>query len=283
MGTVYLNGEFLPQEQALIPVMDRGFLFGDGVYESIPVFGGRCFRLDQHLDRLDYSLGQIRIRQPHDRDRWYALLARLIAANGGGDQAIYVQVTRGVAERREHAFAADTSPTVFALSRPLPPPAEQPPAAIDCITVDDIRWQRCDIKTTALQGTVLMTQQALDAGAREAILVRDGRVWEGASSNVFAVVEGVLCTAPAGHHVLAGVTRDLVLELARRHGQPLLEEALTEDRFATASEVWITGSTREIVPVARVDGRPVGDGSRPVLARVWRWYRDFRGSASAPP
>lgn len=283
MGTVYLNGKFMPQEQAMIPVMDRGFLFGDGVYESIPVFGGHCFRLDQHLDRLDYSLAQVRLPQPWPREAWHDLLAQLIDANGGGDQAVYVQITRGVMPHRQHAFSGNATPTVFAMSRPLAPPPAQFPAAVDCITLDDIRWQRCDIKTTALMGTVLMTQQAFDAGAHEAILLRDGCIWEGASSNVFAVVGGVLHTAPAGHHALAGVTRDLVLELAQRHGQPVREEALPRERFEGASEVWITSSTREIMPVAHIDGQPVGDGSLPVLTRIWQWYRSFRSGCKSSP
>ncbi len=276
MGTVYLNGEFLPQAQAMVPAMDRGFLFGDGVYEVIPVFGGRCFRLDQHLDRLDRSLQATRIAQPLTRARWQAVFEQLIEANGGGDQAIYLQVTRGVAEVREHRFPPDLAPTVFALTRVIPTPPELPPAPIDTVIVDDIRWSRCDIKSTSLLGSVLMTQQALDAGAREAIVVRDGFIQEGASSNVFAVVDGLLWTAPVGRFILAGVTRDLVLELARKHGQPVREQPLPLTEFQRASEVWISSSTREIVPVARVDGHPVGDGSQPVLGQVWQWYRAFR-------
>ncbi len=276
MGTVYLNGEFLPQAQALVPAMDRGFLFGDGVYEVIPVFGGRCFRPDQHLDRLDHSLRETRIAQPLTRAQWLAVFERLIADGGGGDQAIYLQVTRGVAEVREHRFPDDIRPTVFALTRAIAHPPEQPPAPIDCIVVDDIRWSRCDIKSTSLLGSVLMTQQALDAGAREAILLRDGCIQEGASSNVFAVVDGVLWTAPVGGFILAGITRDLVLELARQHGLPVREEPLPLAEFERASEVWITSSTREIAPVAHIDGRPVGAGSTPVLQRVWDWYRAFR-------
>lgn len=280
MGTVYLNGEFLPQAQAMVPAMDRGFLFGDGVYEVIPVFGGRCFRPDQHLDRLDYSLRATRIAQPLTRPQWLVLFEQLIAENGGGDQAIYLQVTRGVAANREHRFPPDVAPTVFALTRVIAHPPETPPAPVDCVVVDDIRWSRCDIKTTSLLGGVMMTQQAYDAGAREAILLRDGFIQEGASSNVFAVVDGRLWTAPVGHFILAGITRDLVLELARRHGLPVREEPLPLTEFRRASEVWITSSTREIVPVAQVDGNPVGDGSKPVLQQVWAWYRAFRANPS---
>lgn len=280
MGTVYLNGEFLPQEQAKVPVMDRGFLFGDGVYEVIPVFGGRCFRLEAHLDRLAYSLRETRIAEPLTRAQWQAIFDTLIDAYGGGDQALYLQVTRGVAPTREHRFP-DCPPTVFAMSRNLPPLPELAPEPIAAIVLDDIRWQRCDIKGTSLLGSVLMTQQVLDAGAGEAILVRNGRVLEGASSNVFAVVDGVLYTAPKDRNILAGITRDLIVELAGQHGLALREEALTPAQLREAGEIWISSSTREMVPVALLDGLRVGSGAAgPVFKQVWQWYRSFRGQFS---
>lgn len=276
MDIVYLNGEFLPREQAKVPVMDRGFLFGDGVYEVIPAFGGRCFRLAGHLDRLAYSLRETRIAAPLSAAQWQDVLERLIAANGGGDQALYLQVTRGVAAAREHRFP-DCPPTVFAMSMPLPLLPEVAPAPIDAITLEDIRWQRCDIKGISLLGSVLMAQQVLDAGAGEAILVRDGCVREGASSNVFAVIDGVLYTAPKDRHILAGITRDLIVELVRQHGLPLKEQALPVERLADASEIWISSSTRDMAPVAKLNGQPVGDGAAgPVFAQVWQWYSDFR-------
>jgi D-alanine transaminase len=277
MDTVYLNGRFLPAAQATVSVMDRGFLFGDGVYEVIPVFGGRCFRLDEHLDRLDYSLRETRISQPLTRAAWQQLFERLIETHGGGDQAIYLQVTRGVASVREHRFPETITPTVFAMSRRLAMVAAELPEAAACITLDDIRWERCDIKTTSLLANVLMTQQALEAGAREAILLRAGRVWEGASSNVFAVLDGVLHTAPKGRRILGGITRDLIIELVRQHGLDCREEAPQAAALAAASELWISSSTRELVPVTRLDGRAVGDGNiGPVFRQVWSWYRDFR-------
>lgn len=276
MGTVYLNGEFLPQEQAKVSVMDRGFLFGDGVYEVIPVFGGRCFRLSEHLDRLAYSLRETRIAEPLTRAQWQAVFEQLIEAYGGGDQALYLQVTRGVAQAREHRFP-DCPPTVFAMSRNLPALPELAPAPIAAIALDDIRWQRCDIKSTSLLGSVLMTQQVLDAGAREAILVRAGRVLEGASSNVFAVVDAVLYTAPKDRNILAGITRDLIVELVQQHGLALREQALTPEQLRAASEIWISSSTREMVPVTLLDGQPVGSGAvGPVFTQVWQWYRNFR-------
>lgn len=283
MGTVYLNGEYLPVEQAKIPVMDRGFLFGDGVYEVIPVFGGKAFRVDAHLQRLEYSLHETGIPQPLTRLQWCAVFERLIAASrdegGGGDQAIYLQITRGVAAQREHKFPQFCVPTVFAMSRLLAAPPSEIPPPIACIAIPDIRWHRCDIKSTSLLGSVMMTQQAIAAVANEAILLRDGVVLEGASSNVFAVVDGVLHTAPKSRHILAGITRDLIVELAQQHGLHLREEAISLDQLRTASEVWISSSTREMAPVATLDGAPIANGGAgPIFKQIWTWYRAFRES-----
>ncbi len=292
MGTVYLNGEYLPVELAKVSVMDRGFLFGDGVYEVIPVFGGKAFRVDEHLQRLDYSLRETGIPQPLTHEQWRAVFARLIAfsrgdvargeeagGEGGGDQAIYLQITRGVAEKREHKFPQSCVPTVFAMSRVLAAPPAAIPAAIACIAVPDIRWQRCDIKSISLLGGVMLTQQAIAAGANEAILVRNDVVLEGASSNVFAVVDGVLHTAPKSEHILAGITRDLIVELAQQHGLGLREEAVTLAQLQRASEVWISSSTREMVPVATLDGQRIGNGGAgPIFKQLWQWYRAFRNA-----
>jgi D-alanine transaminase len=286
VGTVYLNGEYLPVELAKVSVMDRGFLFGDGVYEVIPVFGGKGFRVDEHLRRLDYSLRETGIPQPLTHEQWRAIFTALIAFSAGedvngGDQAIYLQITRGVAAQREHKFPQPCVPTVFAMSRVLAAPPAEIPAPIVCIAVRDIRWQRCDIKSTSLLGGVLLTQQAAMAGAREAILVRDGVVLEGASSNVFAVIDGVLHTAPKSQHILAGITRDLIVELAQQHGLKLREEAVTLEQLRSASEIWISSSTREMVPVATLDSHRVGNGKvGPIFRQVWQWYRAFRSTLS---
>lgn len=277
MGTVYLNGEFLPQEQARVSVLDRGFLFGDGVYEVIPVFGGQPFRLDEHLERLSYSLAQCRIAEPLRAGQWLAVFERLIAEYGGGDQAIYLQITRGAAPSREHRFPEDASPTVFAMSRTIPPPPEQPPAGIVAVTLPDLRWSRCDIKSISLLGHVLLTQQALEAGAREALLVRDDCVWEGASSNLFAVIDDQLITPPKGPRILAGITRDLLVELAAQHGLNCAEAPISAAALRRASEIWISSSTREMVPVLELDGRTV-DGPGPMFQRLWAIYRQFRAS-----
>jgi D-alanine transaminase len=281
MGTVYLNGEYLPAENAQVSVMDRGFLFGDGVYEVVPVFGGRCFRLAEHLCRLDYSLRETGIPQPLTPAQWQQMFETLIAAYGGGDQAIYLQVTRGVAAVREHKFPEHCVPTVFAMSRVLAAVPSLAPVPIAARTVEDIRWDRCDIKSTSLLGSVLMTQQALEAGAREAILLRDGLVLEGASSNVFAVVDGVLYTAPKDRHILAGITRDLIVELVQQHGLAFREQALPATQLSSASEIWISSSTREMVAVTLLDDKPVGSGQPgPVYQQVWQWYREFRQNFS---
>jgi len=276
MSTIYLNGHFMPAEQATIPVMDRGFLFGDGVYEVIPVFGGRCFRLAEHLERLDYSLLEARIASPMSHAQWQRTFERLIELHGGGDQSLYLQISRGVGAEREQRFSADIKPTVFAMSRPRGAAAELP-EAVACIALEDIRWQRCDIKTTSLLGNVLMTQLAVEAGADEAVLIRDGCVWEGASSNVFVVIKDVLYTAPKGRYILGGITRDLVVELARQHGLECREQALPVSDVANADEIWLSSSTRELTPVARLNGNPVGKGAPgPVLRKMWDWYRSFR-------
>lgn len=283
MTTVYLNGCLLPLEQAHISVMDRGFLFGDGVYEVVPVYGGRCFRLEQHLERLDRSLREVRIEQPYTSAQWQDVFAQLIATVSAPDQMIYVQLTRGPAPLREHRFPAGLKPTVFAFSKALPPITDALPKPIAATTATDIRWARCDIKTTSLLANVLMTQDALDHDAGEAILIRDGYAREGASSNVFAVVGGVICTAPEDHRILSGITRDLLVELCRDNGHPLVEEAVTATQLHTATEIWVTSSSRELQPVTRLDGRPVGSGDiGPVFTKVWQWYVGFRQRMNTP-
>ncbi len=266
--TVYLNGEWLPLEAAKVSVLDRGFIFGDGVYEVVPVYGGHPFRLDGHLDRLDRSLAAIRLANPLPRATWQDVLQRLVQENGGGDQSLYVHVTRGVA-RRDHGFPpADTPPTLFAMSSPLtPPPAELLARGIAAITVEDIRWKYCHIKAIALLPNILLRQQALDVGAHEAILVRDGQVTEGAASNVFVVERGVITTPPKGELLLPGITRDLVVELAREHGLALEEAPIEAARLRQVDELWVTSSTKEVLPVTQLDDQPIGDG-RP--GPVWQ-------------
>ena len=271
MTTAYLNGSFLPLEDARVPVMDRGFLFGDGVYEVIPVYGGRLFRLAQHLQRLQDSLDGVRIANPLSTDAWGELLGELVKRNTGVDQAVYLQVTRGVAPKRDHAFPADTRPTVFAMSNPLPEPRNiAGEAGIHAITLPDIRWQHCNIKAITLLPNVMLRQQAIEADTAEAILIKDGHATEGAASNIFIVRNGVLVTPPKGPTLLPGITRDLILELAAGNAVPYREADIPEAELHTADEIWLTSSTREISPVVRLDDAAVGNG-RPGPA--WMHFR----------
>ncbi len=278
---VYLNGEFLPLGEAKISVLDRGFLFGDGVYEVIPVYGGKPLRLTEHLRRLDQSLANIRMQPPLTDEAWSAIFDRLIS--GTHDQSIYLEVTRGVATKRDHAIPAGVAPTLFAMCTPIAPP---PPAGIRAITVEDIRWNRCDIKAITLLANVLLRQQALDTGAAEAILIRDGKVLEGAASNIMIVLGGTLVTPPKGAAILPGITRDLVLELAAAQGVPTEERTIDLSELGQASEIWMTSSTREILPVIELDGKPVGEGKAgplwAVLQSAYQAYKQMlRDSARA--
>lgn len=274
---VYLNGQFLPLEQAFVPVLDRGFIFGDGVYEVIPVYGGRLFRLHEHLQRLDASLAGIRLANPMDHGQWAGVLNTLIGKNGGGEQSLYLQITRGVAPR-DHAFPANTAPTLFATSTPLKPVAPELLASgAAAITLEDIRWKHCHIKAIALLPNVLLRQQALDAGAQEAILIRDGLVTEGAASNIFMVKNGVVMTPPKGPFLLPGITRDLVLELAVANGLPCRECDFSRDELLNAGEAWLSSSTRELLPITHIDGQAIGSGAPgPVWQRMNRLYQDYK-------
>lgn len=257
MSLAYLNGHFVPLKQAQVSALDRGFLFGDGVYELIPVYGGRLFRLQQHLARLADSLAAVRIENPKKQSDWTEMLAELAERNGGGDQALYLQVTRGV-DVRKHSFSADLPPTVFAMSLPAQPLGRE--AASKAVTQTDYRWLRCDIKSTALLSNVLLRQHAEEQGAVECILIRNGFVTEGAASNVFTVTAGHIKTPPRGRLLLSGVTRGLVLELASEHGLPCAEAAISETELRSADEIWVTSSTMEVRPIVELDGVVVGTG-----------------------
>lgn len=275
---VYLNGEFLALADARVPVLDRGFLFGDSIYEVIPVYAGRPFRLLQHLQRLDDSLRAIRMANPLTTAEWQEMLERLIRERPDQDQSIYLQVTRGAAEGRDHAIPEGITPTVFAMSSPLPPPDPGLlETGIKAISLDDIRWRLCNIKATTLLANVLMRQQAKDAHAMEAILIRDGLATEGAASNLFIVVDGTLITPPKSNFLLPGVTRDLVLELAIGAGIPCQERAIPEQELMTADEVWLTSSTKEIMPVTRLNEGAVADGRPgPRFREASRLYGEYK-------
>ena len=266
MTTVYLNGEFLPIEQARVSVLDRGFLFGDGVYEVIPVYGGRLFRLQHHMQRLQNSLDGIRLVNPLDNNKWELILTTLMHNNGveqdsQQDFSVYLQVTRGVAEKRDHLFPAKVTPTVYASCQPIPPVDPViTEHGIAVITLEDSRWLRCNIKAITLLPNVLLRQEAADNDTSEAILIRDGYAIEGSASNVFVVKDGSILTPPKGSQLLPGITRDLVLELAQQKNIDFQETDIDVDMLKSADEIWITSSTREIVPVTRLDGQPVGNG-----------------------
>jgi len=277
VSTAYLNGTFLPLDQAQVSVMDRGFLFGDGIYEVIPVYNGKLFRLAQHLGRLQNSLDGVRIGNPLSDTEWTEVLTELVARNADSKQAVYLQVTRGAAARRDHAFPADTRPTVFAMSTPAPAVSSiASEAGIKAITLPDIRWQKCDIKAITLLPNVLLRQQAIDAETAEAILIRNGYATEGAASNLFIVHNGVLVTPPKGPSLLPGITRDLVLELAAANGIPFREAGITEQALGQAEEIWVTSSTREISPVTHLNDSIVANGQPgPLWQRMIRLYQNY--------
>lgn len=277
-AVAYLNGRFLPLAQVSISPLDRGFLFADGVYEVIPVFHGHLFRLEPHLQRLAAGLAAIRLDSALVQTDWVALLGQLVDRNGGGNLVLYLQVTRGASETRDHNFPSVTVPTVFAMASPLKP-ATGPmyEAGIAVITQPDIRWQACHIKSIALLPNVLARQQAVDQGATDAILVRDGYLTEGSAGNLFLVCDGVLLTPPKDWRILPGITRDLVLELATTHGIDWREQALPVALLNEASEVWLSSSTKELIPVTTVDGRSVGDGKPgPLWRRMHVLYQTYK-------
>jgi len=277
---VYLNGEFLAPEHARIPVMDRGFLFGDGVYEVIPCYQGRLFRLSHHLQRLDNSLRAIRMTNPMAHEQWSQVLEKLVAQRPEGDQSVYLQVTRGAAAERNHTIPQGIAPTLFAMTNPLhiAPPAQQR-QGVAAITLDDVRWKLCNIKAITLLANVLMREQARDEGAVEAILIRDGLAMEGAASNLFTVQDGVIITPPKGPFLLPGITRDLILELARHHRLPHREEAITLEQLQGANEIWLTSSTKEIMPVTQLDGETVGNGQPgPIFQQTANLFADYKAA-----
>jgi len=258
--TCYLNGELLPLEQARISPLDRGFLFADGVYEVVPVHRGRPFRLREHLRRLDDSLAGIRLANPHTTVEWAALLEHVARAAGGQEMLLYLQVTRGAEHGRNHLFPKAATPTVFAFASEYPVPATATlERGLRAVTLEDIRWDRCDIKSVALLGNVLLRQEAADRGADEALLVRDGLLMEGSSSTVFLCIGGTLVTPPNDHRILPGTSRDAVLELAQGWLPSQVCE-LEAREIANCDEVWVASAGRGVLPVTNVDGEPIGEG-----------------------
>jgi D-alanine transaminase len=277
----HLNGALLPLRDARISPLDRSFLFGDGVYEVVAMHGGYAARLAANIARLKRSLAELRIRNPHSDARWAALVDELAVANGSGDLYVYLQVSRGAEYGRNHAPLPDIAPTVFAFCAPLPAaPADLHEHGLACITAQDTRWARCDIKSVALLANVLLRQQALEAGAAETILLRDGWLTDASASAVHVVVAGEIRTPPRSHQLLPGTTRGLIEELAAAHGIPCRSVPVSEAALRGADEVWLSAATRGVVPVTRLDGVVVGAG-RP--GPLWRRMYSLVEASWTPP
>lgn len=285
LPVAYLNGRFLPLAEAHISPLDRGFLFADAVYEVLPAYGGRPFLFEEHTARLERSLREIRMASPHTRAEWAAIYAELARRNGGGDMYLYVQVTRGAEDGRNHAIPTGIAPTVFAMAMPLPPiTPELLRDGMVAITVPELRWARCDIKSTSLLGNVLAKTAAADQGAGEAILVEHGLLREGSSTSVLVVKDGVLHAPPDGPEILPGTTRALVFRLAAREGVPVRVAPVPVEALHAADEVLLTFATRGVLPVTRLDGRDVGAGRPgPVWTRLYAAFEAFKREVAGTP
>ena len=282
---VYLNGRFLPLSAAAVSPLDRGFLYGDGVYEVVPVYSRHAFRLDEHLQRLQATLDGIKLANPLSADNWKGVIATLIAEAPWPDQSIYLQVTRGADVKRDHAFPpASVPPTAFAFASPLlTTPADIRASGVAAITVNDQRWARCDLKVISLLANVLARQDAVEQGCAEALLIRDGFLKEGAASNIFIVKDGVLLAPPKTTLMLPGITYDVIIELAESKGLALEVREIGENELRAADEVWMTSSTKEILAITQIDGQPVGRGENagkpgPLAATMWQWYQDYKNT-----
>jgi len=277
VNPVFLNGKLLPIEQASVSVLDRGFIFGDGVYELVPVYSRVPFRLDEHLTRLERSLGEAKIRNPYTRAQWRSNIYQVIDAQTFDDQGVYFQVTRGVA-KRDHAFPKSLEPTVFMMSNPLvSPPQAQVDKGGAAVSATDNRWLRCDIKSISLIGNCLLRQLSAEAGAVETILFRDGKLTEASASNVFIVKRGVIHSPPKSNLILPGITYDVVSELARANNLPIEFRDVAEAEVRAADEIWVTSSSKEVLAIVELDGKPVGDGRPgPVFRRMHQLYQEFK-------
>ncbi len=281
----YLNGEFLPLNQARVSVLDRGFLFGDGVYEVIPVYGRRLFRFDEHLARLARSLEKVHMASPHTNVEWLDRCRRLVVAHPAADLSVYLQVTRGVAPR-DPVFPDDTPPTVFMMANPIrSPSADQRHHGVACITARDFRWERGDIKSTSLLGNVLARQMSAERGAVETVMFRDGFLTEAASSNVWVVHEGAVLGPPKSDHVLEGIRYELIRELCEEEGIAFNLRPIQESDVRAADELLLSSASKEVLPVTTLDGEPIGHGALrgkpgPVYARLYEAYQRAKGLQS---
>lgn len=276
---VYLNGEYVAASNACISVLDRGFMFGDGVYEVIPVYTGKVFRMREHLERLHRSLDAVEINCTLSPQQWSDIFQHLMASNTGlGDASVYLQVTRGVMDKRDHAYSRDMQPTILVMCRPIEYPLQDKTTkGVKAITLEDNRWSDCYIKSVNLLPNALLRQQAVDQGAAEAILIREGFAIEGSASNLFIVKDDVVRTPPKNRYMLGGITRELILELCQANKILVQEKNITEDELHDADEIWMTSSTREILPITTLNQHKVGKG---LPGEKWRQlidlYQDFK-------
>lgn len=278
----HFNGELLPLDEIRVSPLDRGFIFGDGVYEVIPAYGGRLLRAREHFSRLQRSMDEIRLANPHTVDGWIHEVDRLLAHHPG-NQAVYIQVTRGVPPKRDHVIPKGLAPTVFMMATPLSTPSpEMVEKGVACVTAKDFRWEKCHIKSTSLLGNVLARQVSADAGATETILFRDGFLTEAAASNVFVVKGGKVAAAPQDNHILLGITYELLTELAREGRLDFAIRPIPEAEVRAADEIWLSSSTKEVLAVTTLDGKPVGAGvPGPVFRRMHALFQEYKAKLAA--
>lgn len=277
----YLNGDFIPLKDAKVSVLDRGFIFADGIYEVIPAFSGNIFRLEQHLKRLQNNLAAIKIENPNSITEWQIIFNNLITKNNYLDRDcyLYLQVTRGVA-KRDHVFPADPTTTIFAMINPLPPVnLKILEKGLSVIIREDIRWQYCNIKSISLLGNIMLKQEAAENNADEAILVRNGNITEGSASNIFIVKDGIIKTPIKNNELLPGITRDLIVEIANQHGLSCKETNITKDELLNADEVWLSSSTKEVSPVCLIENKPVANGKPGAhWSKMYKLFQEYKQS-----
>jgi D-alanine transaminase len=273
----HFNGKLLPLDEISISPLDRGFIFGDGVYEVIPVYDGVPLHAREHFERLQRSMDEIQLRNPQTTEQWIAATDALLAHHPG-NQSVYIQVTRGAPKKRDHVIPKDLQPTVFMMCYPLASPSKDAiENGVACVTARDFRWEKCHIKSTSLLGNVLARQISADAGATETILVRDGMLTEASASNVFVVKDGVVAAPPRDHLILLGITYDLLTRLAAEGTLRLEIRPIGEDELRNADEVWLSSSTKEVLAVTTLDGKPVGSGKPgPAFRRMHALYQDYK-------
>jgi len=275
--TVFLNGKFMPIEEAKVPVLDRGFIFGDGIYELVPVYSRAPFRLEGHLARMERSLSEVKIANPYSRAEWTRIIEQVIEKQSFDDQGVYWQITRGVA-KRDHAFPKNVQPTVFMMSNPLVNPSKE---VVEnggkAVTAPDFRWHRCDLKTISLIGNCMLRQLSAEEAAIETILFREGKLTEASASNVYIVRNGVIATPPKDNLILPGITLDVVFDIVKRGNLPMEVREITQAEVFAADEVWVSSSSKEIVAIVDLDGKTIGTGKPgPVFRKAWQLYQDFK-------